>query len=125
MNIRTVHDYYGLCLFYFLLTTFCRKRSNLSHFNRVTSSRSPSFVGPAALPGLSWHTLHDLAPVSALDIDSKPVSLSTYAPPAKCSKSSLVNELSSLASDSACVLSGACAVRSIRLSATHLPHKPL
>lgn len=68
-------------------------------------------LGPVVLVGRSWHTLQALAAVSALDMLSNPVSLSMY-PPAKCSsRSSLVSDESSLASESA-GWPWACAVKS-------------
>lgn len=68
-----------------ILTTFCRNRSSLSHFNRVTSCFRPSIcivvsggtiiLFDATTP--SKHNEHAFVVASADDIDSKPVSLST------------------------------------------------
>lgn len=65
------------------LTTFCRSKSNLSHFSLVTSWARASccevpFPPADPLSGRSWQWLQAFAAVSADDIDSKPVSLSTY-----------------------------------------------
>lgn len=81
-----------MCFFPIERTTFCRNRSNLSHFNRVTSCFKPSiciFVSGATIilfdaTTPSKHIEHAFVVASADDIDSKPVSLSTYvAPPSK------------------------------------------
>lgn len=74
------------------LTTFWRSKSNLSHFNRVTSCFKPSICTATSADGIilfgattpSKHNEHAFVVASADDIDSKPVSLSTYvAPPSK------------------------------------------
>lgn len=68
-----------------ILTTFCRNRSSLSHFNLVTSCFKPSiciFASGGTIILLdattpSKHNEHAFVVASADDIDSKPVSLST------------------------------------------------
>jgi hypothetical protein len=79
-----------------LLTTFWRSKSSLSHLRRVTSCLNASVCLPPASP-FSEQRLHALWGVSALDILSRPVSLSTYT---AASRSTLFSDESSL-SDSA------------------------
>jgi len=85
-------------LIYFLLTTFCRSRSNLSHFSLVTSILKFSF---STTPSLLVHLV--VSWVSAELMDSRPVSLSGYT--AWSSSSSLLSELSSLSEITRCVTS--------------------
>lgn len=96
------------------LTTFCRNRSNLSHFKRVTSCRRLSICRPASggtLPIMtpepttpSKHSEHDLVVVSADDIDSRPVSLSTYVAPPSIRGNALKYELHAM--ERMCTVSG-------------------
>lgn len=82
-------DYYYYYSIHSVLTTFCRNKSNLSHFSRVTSCLRPSICIPASGGTIippdattpSKHNEHAFVVASADDIDSKPVSLSTYVAP--------------------------------------------
>lgn len=88
------------------LTTFWRSKSSLSHLRRVTSCRSASACLPPASP-VSEQRLQALWGVSALDMLSRPVSLSTYT---AASRSTLFNDESSL-SDNAGLKCNNCNVQ--------------